>query len=167
MFGFIKKKRKKRKKKLKEAYRKGIVALQLNLYEIFVSVLKDEVGRYYPIDTIKNAVAITVNKMGLRPESRPNPIDTDDKLAKSLSDLKELTMIKEAVSLILLFDYFISEKTDKKLLERAKELGGADFPVIKNMMDIEKTSVSKIHELTRSLSNRLHQIAFYDIRDNL
>jgi len=49
--------------KLKKAYNEGITAIQLSLYEIFVSILKDELSNQYSETKIKEAAAITVNKL--------------------------------------------------------------------------------------------------------
>ncbi len=155
-----------RKKRVKSAYDLATRALQLSLYEIIVSILKDELGKDYPIEKIKDAAAVTVNKLGLRHDSRSSPLDNNDDLAKSLSNIIELTMIKEAVALILFFSYFTTEKTEEKYLEKAKELRCSDFETIYKMLDIDTTSPDKIKRIASAISNKLHEAASFDIRNN-
>jgi hypothetical protein len=76
-------------------------------------------------------------------------------------------MIKEATSLILLFDYFISDKTDTARYEEAKKIGGPDFETIYNLVDIDRTSANKIRSIAAAMSNRLHEISSFDIRNAL
>jgi len=153
------------KNKLKKAYNEGLMAIQLSLYEIFVSILKDELSNQYSETEIKEAAAITVNKLGFRPEDRPDPVQAGDKLANSISGIKELTMIKEATAMILLFDYFISDKADKGRYEKAKILSGSAFETMMNLLDIDKTSTSKIRSISAAMSNKLHETALLDIRN--
>jgi hypothetical protein len=69
--------------------------------------------------------------------------------------------------LILLFDFFISEKTDIARYEEAKKLAGPDFETISNLLDIDNTSANKIQSIASAMSNRLHEISFFDIRNAL
>lgn len=155
------------KNKLKKAYNEGLMAIQLSLYEIFVSILKDELSNEYSETEIKDAAAITVNKLGIRPEDRPDPAIANDKLARSISSITGLTMIKEATAMILLFDYFISDKTDKERYEKAKNLGGGAFETMMNLLDIDKTSAKKIRSISAAMSNKLHETALFDIRNRI
>ena len=156
-----------RKKRLKKSYSQGLTALQMSLYEVIVSILQDKLSGQYSSEDLKEAVAITVNKMGLRPENRPDPSLSNDKLGTVLSDIKGLTMIKEATSLILLFDYLISDRTDTARYEQAKKIGGPDFESIDNLVDIDRTSADKIRSIAASMSNRLHEISSFDIGNAL
>jgi len=155
------------KKKLKKSYAEGLTAIQMSLYEVIVSILQGELSNDYSEVELKEAAGITVNKLGLRPEERPDPALSSNKLANSLSVIKALTMIKEASALIFLFDYFISDKTDTARYEKAKELGGSDFENIVTLLDIDNTSAQKIKSVAVTMSNKLHEIAFFDIRNNL
>lgn len=155
------------KKKLKKSYAEGLTAIQMSLYEVIVSILQDELSNDYSDFELKEAAAITVNKLGLRPEDRPDPASSSNKLANSLSNIKELTMIKEASALIFLFDYFISDKIDIARYEKAKKLGGPDFENIMTLLDIDNASAHKIRSIAVSMSNKLHEIASFDIRKNL
>ena len=139
----------------------------MSLYEIIVSILQDELSGHYSAEDLKEAAAITVNRLGLRPEDRPDPSLTNDKLASALINIKELTMIKEASSLILLFDYFISDKTDTARYEEAKKFGGSDFENILTLLDIDSTSAHKIRSIAIAMSNKLYEIASFDIHKNL
>ena len=103
--------------------------------------------------------------MVLSPEDRPDPSLSNDKLASLISELKELTMIKEAASLVLLFDYFISDKTDTARYEEAKKLGGPDFETINSSLDIDKTSANKIQSIAAFMTNTLNEISSFDIRN--
>lgn len=67
-----------KKKRIKKEYDAGAKALQLSLYEVIISILKNDLGTNYPIGKIKNAAAITVNKFGLRIDSRPDPLENSD-----------------------------------------------------------------------------------------
>ncbi len=155
------------KKRLKKVYAEGLTAIQMSLYEVIVSILHDELKEQYSADELKEAAAITVNRLGIRPGNRPDPSHSKDKLADAITNIKELTMIKEAVSLILLFDYFLSDKTDTARYEKAKKLGGPDFETIKNMVDIDRTSAKQIRSIAVALSNKLHEISSFDIRTTL
>lgn len=152
-------------KRIKREYDQAIKALQLSLYEVIISILKDELGRDYSIEKIKNAAAITVNKLGLRPDSRPNPLDSNDDLSKSLSEIIELTLVKEAVALILLLSYFFTEKTEERYLQKAKEQECNDFETIYNMLDIDRTTPAKVRQIGSEISNRLHEVTKFDIRN--
>jgi len=154
-----------KKKRIKREYDQAIKALQLSLYEVIISTLEDELGRDYSIEKIKNAAAITVNKLGLRPESRPDPLDSNDDLSRSLSEIIELTLAKEAVALILLFSYFFSEKTEEQYLQKAKNLECNDFETIYNLVDIDRTSPAKVREIGSAISNGLHEIATSGIKN--
>lgn len=156
-----------RKKKFKKAYSEGLTAIQLSLYEVITSILQDELSEQYSDNDLKEAAAITVNRLGKRPEDRPDPSLLKDKLANAISTIKELTLIKEAASLILLFDYFISDKADIERFEESKKLGGPDFETIYNLLDIDNTNVKKIRSIAIAISNRLHEISSFDIRDAL
>ena len=156
-----------RKKKLKKNYSAGLTTIMVSLYGVIVSILQDELSEHYSTEDLKNAAGITVNKMVLRPEDRPDPSLSNDKLASLISELKELTMIKEAASLVLLFYYFISDKTDTARYEEAKELGGPDFETINSLLDIDKTSANKIESIAVAMSNRLSEISSFDIRNAL
>ena len=155
------------KNKFKKAYNEGLMAIQLSLYEIFVSILKDELGNEYSGPEIKEAAAITVNKLGIRPDNRPDPALANDKLARSISGITELTMIKEATAMILLFDYFISDKTDTERYEKAKNLSGSAFETMMSLLVIDKTSTRKIRSISAAMSNKLHETALLDIRKGL
>ena len=156
-----------RKKRLKKSYSEGLTAIQMSLYAVIVSILQDELSGHYSSEDLKEAAGITVNMSGLRPENRPDPSLSNDKLGTVLSDIKGLTMIKEAISLILLFDYFISDKTDAARYEEAKKIGGPDFETIYNLVDIDRTSANKIRSIAAAMSNRLHEISSFDIRNAL
>ena len=156
-----------RKKRLKKSYSEGLTAIQMSLYAVIVSILQDELSGHYSSEDLKEAAGITVNMSGLRPENRPDPSLSNDKLGTVLSDIKGLTMIKEAISLILLFDYFISDKTDVARYEEAKKIGGPDFKTIYNLVDINRTSANKIRSIAAAMSNRLHEISSFDIRNAL
>jgi hypothetical protein len=156
-----------RKKRLKKSYSEGLTAIQMSLYAVIVSILQDELSGHYSSEDLKEAAGITVNMLGLRPENRPDPSLSNDKLGTVLSDIKGLTMIKEATSLILLFDYFISDKTDTARYEEAKKIGGPDFETIYNLVDIDRTSANKIRSIAAAMSNRLHEISSFDIRNAL
>lgn len=155
------------KKRLTKSYSEGLTAIQMSLYEVIVSILQDELSGHYSSEDLKEAAAITVNRLGLRPEKRPDPSLSNDKLASVISEIKGLTMIKEASSLILLFDYFISEKSDVTRYEEAKKSGGPDFDTISNLLDIDKTSTNEIRSIAAAMSNRLHEISSFDIRGAL
>lgn len=121
-----------------------MIDIQLSLYEIFISILKDDIGNHYSIEKIKEAVAITVNKLKLKDDDRPDQLMANDDLSKSLFCIKELTMIKEATAIILLFDYYHSEKTLIENYEKAKNI--IDYNTFKNidgLIDIDKTSTKK------------------------
>ena len=156
-----------RKRRIKKEYDIGATALQLSLYEVIISILKDGLGSTYPIEKIKNAAAITVNKLGLRPEMRPDPLLSNDKLAISLRGIIELTMIKEAVALILLFTYFMGEEKEEQYLDKAKRMDCSDFEAIYNMMDIDQTTPNKVRGLASAISNKIHEISNIDIRKAL
>ncbi len=156
-----------RKKSIKKEYDIGATALQMSLYEVIISIVKDELGSTYPIEKIKNAAAITVNKLGLRPETRPDPLVNNDKLAKSLRGIVELTMIKEAVALILLFTYFMGDKKEEKYLDEATKLDCSDFETIYNTMDIDQTTPNKVRGLASAISNKIREISNFDIRKAL
>jgi len=156
-----------RKKRLKKSYSQGLTAIQMSLYAVIVSILQNELSGHYSSEDLKEAAAITVNILGLRPENRPDPSLSNDKLGAVLSDIKGLTMIKEAISLILLFDYFISDRTDTARYEQAKKIGGPDFESIENLVDIDRTSADKIRSIAASMSNRLHEISSFDIQNAL
>ncbi|ACL03161.1 hypothetical protein Dalk_1461 [Desulfatibacillum aliphaticivorans] len=155
------------KKSVKKEYEIGTTALQLSLYEVLISILKDELGSSYSIEKIKNAAAITVNRLGLRTESRPDPLEANDELAKSLRGIIELSLIKEAIALILLFTYFMGDKKEKQYLDEAKKLDCSEFETIYNMMDIDQTTPKKVKELASAISHRIHEIANFDIRNDL
>lgn len=156
-----------RKKRIKKEYDIGATALQMSLYEVIISIMKDELGSTYPIEKIKNAAAITVNKFGLRPDSRPDPLVNNDKLAKSLRGIVELTMVKEAFALILLFTYFMRDKKEEQYLDEAKKMDCSDFETIYNMMDIDQTTPNKVRELASAISNKIHETSNFDIRNTL
>jgi len=139
----------------------------MSLYTVIASILQDELSGHYSSEDLKEAAGITVNMLGLRPENRPDPSLSNDKLGTVLSDIKRLTMIKEATSLILLFDYFISDKTDTARYEEAKKIEGPDFETINNLVDIDRTSSNKIRSVAAAMSNRLHEITSFDIRNAL
>ncbi len=155
------------KKRLRKEYQNAIIALQLSLYEVIVSILKDELHKDYSIDEIKNAAAITVNNLGLRPEPRPNPLDNNDNLAKVLSRILDLTLIKEAAALILIFSYFLTNKKQEKYLSKTRSLNCSDFEIIYDILDIDKTTVAKIREIAYSIADMLHKTAQIDIRKSL
>ena len=152
-----------RKKKLKKSYSEGLTGIMVGLYGVIVSILQDELGGHYSIEDLKNAAAITVNKMVLRSEDRPDPSLSNDKLASLISSIKELTMIKEASSLVILFDYFISDKTDTARYEEAKKLGGPDFATINSLVDIDKASANKIQSIAETTGKKLLETASLDI----
>ena len=156
-----------KKKRIRNEYEKATKVLQLSLYEVIISVLKDELNEEYNIDQIKNAAAIAVNNLGLRPESRPNLLNDNDNLAKSLSKIINTTLIKEAAALILIFSYFLTNKKEEKYLTKAKNLNCSDFETIYNMLDIDKTTLAKVRNIASSISNKLHETAQIDIMKNL
>lgn len=156
-----------KKKRLTKSYSEGLTAIQASLYTVIVSMLQDELSGNYSSKDLKDAAAITVNMLGLRPENRPDPSLSSDKLGIVLSNIKGLTMIKEATSLILLFDYFISDKANTARYEEAKKMGGPDFETIYNLVDIDRTSANKIRHIAVAMSNRLLEIASFDIRNAL
>ena len=153
-----------KKNKLKKVYQKGMVDIQLSLYEIFISVLKDDIGDRYSIEKIKEAAAITVNKLGLKHDDRPDPLTANDDLSKSLSCIKELTMIKEATAIILLFDYYYSEKKLTKHYRKAKNIIDSNtFKIIDDLIKIDRTSAKKILSLSSAISSKLQETANIDI----
>ena len=156
-----------RKKRIKKEYDIGTTALQMSLYEVIISIMKDELGSTYSIEKIKNAAAITVNKFGLRPDSRPDPFVNNDKLAKSLRGIVELTLVKEAFALILLFTYFMRDKKEEQYLDEAKKMDCSDFETVYNMMDIDQTTPNKVRELASAISNKIHETSNFDIRNTL
>jgi len=156
-----------KEKRIRKEYENATKALQLSLYEVIVSILKDELNEEYSIDRIKNAAAITVNNLGLRPESRPDPLGSNDNLAKSLSKIINSTLIKEAATLILIFSYFLIDKKEEKYLIKAKSLNCSDFEIIYNMLDIDKTTLAKVRKLASSIANKLHETAQINIMKNL
>jgi len=74
-------------------------------------------------------------------------------------------MIKEVTAMILLFDYFISDKTDKERYEKAKIFSGSAFETKMNLLDIDKTSARQIRSISAAMSNKLHETALLDIRN--
>jgi hypothetical protein len=156
-----------RKKRLKKSYSEGLTGIQMSLYAAIVSILRDKLSGYYSSEDLKEAAAVTVNRLGLRTEKRPDPSLSNDRLGTALSDIKGLPMIKEATSLILLFDYFISDKADTARYEKAKKIGGPDFETICNLIDIDSTSANKIRSIAAAMSNKLHEISSFDIRNAL
>ena len=156
-----------KKKRLKKSYSEGLTAIQASLYTVIVSMLQDELSESYSSKDLKDAAVIIVNMLGWRPEDRPDPSLSSDKLGIVLSHIKGLTMIKEATSLILLFDYFISDKANTAKYEEAKKIGGPDFEVIYKQVDIDRTSTNKIRYIVAAMSNKLLEIASFDIRNAL
>jgi hypothetical protein len=63
-------------------------------------------------------------------------------------------------------DYFISDKVNSAKYEEAKKIGGPDFEVIYNLVDIDKTSINKIQYIVAAMSNKLLEIASFDIRNS-
>ena len=156
-----------KKNRLKKAYNEGMIAIQLSLYEIFVSILKDDLGNQFSDSKIKEAAGITVNKLGLKPDDRPDPGEVNDQLACSLYTIKNLTLIKEARAMILLFDYYFSDKAYKDRYEKAKDVCGESFETMTSLIDIEKTSVKTIRSISAAMSNKLNETALIDIRKQL
>jgi len=155
------------KKKIKKEYDAGAGALQLSIYEVIISIMKDEIGSTCPIEQIKDAAAITVNRFGLRPDSRPDPLANNDNLAKSLQAIVDLTLVKEAFSLILLFIYFMGDKKEEQYYDEAKKMECSDFETIYNMIDIDQTTPEKVREIASVISNKIHKISNFDIRTTL
>lgn len=156
-----------RKKRIKKEYDIGATALQMSLYEVIISIMKDELGSTYPIEEIKTAASVTVNRFGLRHDSRPDPFANDDGLAKSLRGIVELTSVKEAFALVLLFTYFMGDKKEDQYLNEAKKMECSDFEIIYNIIDIDRTTPNKVRELASTISNKIHEISNFDIRNIL
>jgi hypothetical protein len=156
-----------KKKRLKKSYSESLTEIAASLYTVIVSMLQDALSESYSSKELKDAATITVNILGHRPEDRPDPSLSRDKLGIALSHIKGLTMIKEATSLILLFDYFISDKVNTARYEEAKKIGGQDFENIYNLVDIDRTSTIKIRYIGAAMSNKLLEIASFDIRNAL
>ena len=150
---------------LDNAYEQGITTLQLGLYAVFVSVLKDELGDLYPIGELKGAAANTINRMCIRPDLRPDPLARQDKLSASLAKLAETTLVKEAVTLILLYDYYLGGKKDEMRLRKARNLSGPSIADIERRVDPQEEHASYILDLATALAGGLSSIAHFDLRD--
>jgi len=95
-----------------KAYEDGRYAIQIGLFKVMTSIIKDTLGTEN-LDIIKKSVTNVINRETLRPEDRPDPKGKNSKLANELINICGLQMIKEAFATILILDVCLGEIKSK------------------------------------------------------
>lgn len=141
----------------------GRKAILLSMYEVILSILEDLFRTHYTKDELGAAAANVVNRITHRKENRPDLRNLNNSLGKELKDLTSRQMIKEAASLVLIFDSFIgdftSQDVDINRLEEAEILGGRITKKIISKLDPRYAKPEEIYTSAISMAGNLSSIA--------
>jgi len=146
-------------RRLERAYKEGREAVLLGLYAGLRMVLPGKAGSDYSSDELADAAANLVNRLTLRPESRPDPRDEQSLLGDASRHASSLRAIQEAAALILLLDCNLAapgrdeEVTVRRAL--AHELGGSPTSLIEEMIDPRSATPKKVRRITFDIAERL------------
>ncbi|NOZ47289.1 MAG: hypothetical protein GXO79_10995 [Chlorobi bacterium] len=151
-----------KKKKIQVALVEGRKAIIASIYNIISVILKDMLKHDYSEKELSVSAAIVTNILICRNETRADPRNLNNSLANELRDISSKQLLKEAVAMVLILDYYIGDFKDISNIDRIAEAEKLVDSLTELLISKLNPSISKaedIYTISIRMSEALNNIA--------